>query len=236
LAGYLALGMGHILSGWDHLAFVLALLLLARSLGEVAQLVTGFTLAHSVTLALAVLGWVRPAEGAVEAVIAFSVALVAAENVWIVSRGDRRLLAGVVGGLLLLTALAVAGVGALPLLCLIGLTLFSLCHFALLSRVRRPARQRAALSFAFGLVHGFGFAGILSEMTLPTERLAPALFGFNVGVELGQLAVVAVVWPALRALARAEDPRWHRAVTEFGSAAICGLGVFWLVTRTFGAG
>jgi hypothetical protein len=87
------------------------------------------------------------------------------------------------------------------------------------------------VAFAFGLVHGFGFAGILAEMELPASRLATALFGFNVGVELGQLAVVALLWPLLRGLARVG---WHTRVAEIGSAAICGLGLYWFVTRTFG--
>ena len=89
------------------------------------------------------------------------------------------------------------------------------------------------MAFAFGLVHGFGFAGVLAEMALPTGRLAPALFGFNVGVELGQLAVVAVVWPALAWLAR-HWVVWHARIAEVGSAAVCGLGLFWFATRTFG--
>ncbi len=78
LPDYIMLGIQHILSGWDHLAFVLALIFLASTLGEVATLVTGFTVAHSVTLGLAVLGVVRPEGVAVEALIGFSIVLVAA--------------------------------------------------------------------------------------------------------------------------------------------------------------
>ena len=119
---------------------------------------------------------------------------------------------------------------------LAGLAVFSACHFALLERSEQPVRIRGALAFAFGLVHGFGFAGVLGEMQLPTERLVPALFGFNVGVELGQLAVVALAWPLLRLLERLAGGRWHRWVVDAGSAAICGIGLFWFVTRTFAAG
>jgi hypothetical protein len=104
----------------------------------------------------------------------------------------------------------------------------------MLERVERPARLRAAVAFAFGLVHGFGFAGVLAELELPRERLAAALFGFNVGVELGQLAVVVAVWPLLRLLARPADGRPLRALAEIASAAICGLGLFWFLTRTLG--
>jgi hypothetical protein len=233
LAGYVALGIEHIATGFDHLAFVLALLLLAGTLGEVASLVTGFTIAHSVTLALAVLGFVRPDPAPVEALIGFSIALVAAENGWLLGGRGRAVPWFVTTALLLLAGLALAGIGAVPAGALAGLALFSFCHFGLLERVDRPARLRAAVAFAFGLVHGFGFAGVLAEMDLPRDRLAAALFGFNVGVELGQLAIVAVAWPALRLLAGASG-RAYRALAEIGSAAICGLGLFWFVTRTFG--
>ncbi|HEY8492459.1 MAG TPA: HupE/UreJ family protein [Myxococcota bacterium] len=234
LAGYLVLGVEHIATGWDHLAFVLALLLLAGSVREVAGLVTGFTVAHSVTLALAVLGLVRPEPAAVEALIGFSIALVAAENGWLLGGGGRAVPAVVTGGLLVLAALAAAGLGAVPAGALAGLALFSACHFALLGRVERPARLRAAVAFAFGLIHGFGFAGILAELALPRERLVPALLGFNLGVELGQLAIVAAAWPVLATLARVAGGRPHRWVAELGSAAVCGLGLYWFLTRSLG--
>jgi len=234
LGGYLLLGVEHILSGWDHLAFVLALLLLARRLGEVAALVTSFTLAHSVTLALAVLGVVRPEAAAVEALIGFSIALVAAENAWLLGGRGRGVPAVATLGLLGLAALAAAGVGSVSAATAGGLALFSACHFGLLARVERPGRLRAAVAFAFGLIHGFGFAGVLAEMELPAERTVPALFGFNAGVELGQLAIVCAVWPALRWLSRASPQRWYRAVAETGSAAILALGLHWFVQRTFG--
>ncbi|TMA32577.1 MAG: HupE/UreJ family protein [Deltaproteobacteria bacterium] len=233
LFGYIALGVVHIATGWDHLAFLLALLLLARRLREVAVLVTAFTAAHSVTLALAVLGVVRPNGAAIEALIGYSIALVAAENAWLL--GGRGAAVPVVAalGTALLAGPAVLGVGSIGPLVLAGLALFTGCHFALLARAERPARLRAAVAFVFGLVHGFGFAGVLAEMELPTARLAPALFGFNVGVELGQLAAVALVWPVLRAIARASPHRFAPRVAELGSAAVCGLGLFWFVTRAF---
>jgi hypothetical protein len=234
LGAYTLLGIEHILSGWDHLVFVLALLLLASSLAEVATLVTAFTVAHSLTLALASLGVVRPEEAGVETLIGCSIALVAAENASILS-GHSRLVPATVSGALLVAAVLVGARGVTVLaLGLAGLALFAACHMALLRRVRRPARLRAAVAFAFGLVHGFGFAGVLASVALPRERLLTALFGFNLGVEIGQLCVVGLMWPALRLLARAGQGRYHRVVAEVGSAAIAGLGVFWFVTRAFG--
>jgi hypothetical protein len=233
LLGYIGLGIVHIATGWDHLAFLLALLLLARRLREVAVLVTAFTAAHSVTLGLAVLGVVRPNGAAIEALIGYSIALVAAENAWLLAGGGVAVPAAVALGTACLALFSAFGTGSVGPFVLGGLAVFAGCHFALLARVARPARLRAAVAFVFGLVHGFGFAGVLSEMELPTARLAPALFGFNAGVEIGQLAAVALVWPALATVVRASPIRWAPRVAEAGSAAVCGLGIFWFLTRAF---
>ena len=129
---------------------------------------------------------------------------------------------------------AIAGFGQLTALTWIGLGLFSFCHFELLRGHPRPERLRALVAFAFGLAHGFGFAGILMEIDLPAHRLIPALFGFNIGVELGQLLVVLIVWPLLRLLAKAHQGLWYRWLAEAGSAGIAGLGIYWVVLRNWG--
>ncbi|HLY37909.1 MAG TPA: HupE/UreJ family protein, partial [Candidatus Binatia bacterium] len=127
-------------------------------------------------------------------------------------------------------ALAAArGIGCVPAAALGGLALFAACYFSLLRRVRRPLALRWGVAFLFGLVHGFGFAGVLADAGLDTARLARALLGFNGGVELGQLAAVVLVWPLLHAAARR-----RLAAAEIGSAAIAGLGVFWFVSRAYG--
>jgi len=229
---YLGLGVEHILSGWDHLAFVLALILLARNLGEVARLVTGFTIAHSLTLALAVLGWLRVEAGPVEALIGFSVALIAIENGWSLAGRSPWIPRTALAGLVLLAGAAGAGIGSLPVLSLLGLALFTASHFELLRRAPEANIHRVALAFAFGLVHGFGFAGVLAEMTLPTERLAAALLGFNLGVEIGQLAVVAALWPVLAGLRSMAGGRPHRIFAEWASAAVAATGIYWFLVRS----
>ena len=232
---YVTLGIEHILAGWDHLAFVAALLILSGTLRGVATLVTSFTVAHSITLALAVLGVLRPEGDAVEILIGFSIALVAAENGWLLAGRNRRVPSVFTAVLVGCAILAAFGSGVLSALAWTGLAVFSFCHFGLLAAERgNGGILRAIVAFAFGLIHGFGFAGILMEIELPTHRLVPALLGFNVGVELGQLAVVAVLWPALRALARAGDGRWYVRLAETGSAAILALGSYWVVIRNWG--
>ena len=100
-------------------------------------------------------------------------------------------------------------------------------------------RNRVCLLFVFTVLtvmtpFFFGYVGPTVFFGVPAQRLLPALFGFNVGVELGQLAVVALVWPLLRALARQAEGRWYRLLAESGSAAICALGIYWVVMRNWG--
>jgi HupE / UreJ protein len=233
ISRYVAVGAEHIATGYDHLVFLLGLLLLASRVSEVVTIVTGFTLAHSITLGLAALGSVRPSAAAVQALIGLSIALVAAENGWLLA-GRPRIVPRVVVALLVgVAGFAAAGFGSVPAVTSLGLALFAGCYFALVSRAQRPARLRFAIAFCFGLVHGFGFAGVLNDIALPQERLLPALLGFNAGVELGQLAIVALTWPVLAAVARLHTGQWHQRVLEIGSGVVCGLGVYWWIGRAF---
>jgi len=234
LGSYVLLGISHIGTGPDHLAFVLALILIAARFGELATVITGFTVAHSITLAVAAFGLARPEAQEIGALVGLSIILVAAENIFLLGGRPRsipRVLTAGLGATALLAALGFGGMGALTLA---GMTLFTLCYFALLARAERPTRLRVAIAFAFGLVHGFGFAGVLVEISLPTSRLVPALLGFNLGVELGQLVLVAALWPVVRDLARLREGRPHRILVEVGSAALCCVGMFWFLTRAFG--
>lgn len=233
LLEYLRVGVEHIWSGYDHLAFILALILIAARLRDVTLVITGFTVGHSVTLALTALGWADPDRVAIEALIGLSIALVATENSWLAAGRPRWLPQVLICALAACSGLALFGVGRLPVLTLLGVTLFSGSYFGLVARASRPERLRIAIACAFGLVHGFGFAGVLIEAGLPRERLIPALLGFNLGVEVGQLAVVATLWPLLRGLARVGAGRLHRLSIELGSAALCGLGLFWFIERGF---
>jgi hypothetical protein len=223
------LGLHHVVTGADHLVFVLALLVAAGSLRAVAGVVTGFTIGHSVTLALAVLGGVRPDVATVEALVGGSIAVVAVENVWL-ERRDPWVVRGLVGGLAALAVVS-AAVRREPPLALAGLVLFVASYFGLLSRSDRPAHLRWTVAALFGTVHGLAFSGALAEMSLPRARLASALLGFNVGVELAQLAVVALAWPLWRLLA---GTRAGSGVRVLASAAALGAGTFWLIDRTFG--
>ena len=231
---YVRLGIEHILVGVDHIAFLLALLLLCRRVREVVFMVTGFTLGHSLTLSLAVLGVVKPNVPVIEALIGFTIALVAAENIGVTADASTgiALLAGV--ALAMLAILKMLGHLGPPAITLIGLAIFTLCYLPLAATQERATRLRPLLTVLFGLIHGFGFANVLMQIGLPTDRLMPALLGFNIGVEIGQLGIVAALWIVGTLIVRRFPAADHRLATDTASAALCGLGLFWFVTRAWG--
>ncbi len=182
---YTGLGIEHILLGVDHLLFVLALLLLVRGLRRLVATVTAFTVAHSITLGAATLGFVHVPPAPVEAVIALSILFLASELA-------RR-------------------------------------------RVGRDAdlteRFPWVVAFSFGLLHGFGFAGALSEVGVPAQAVPLALLFFNVGVEIGQLLFIAAVFGLgwlVHSSALRVPPVWQRAAAY----GIGSVAAFWLVQRT----
>ena len=181
---YLGLGVEHILGGFDHLLFVLGLLLIVRSSMILIKTITAFTLAHSVTLAMAALGFVHVPQTPVEAVIALSILFLATE----LSKQHR---------------------GE------IGLT----------------SRAPWIVALSFGLLHGFGFAGALTEIGLPQTDIPLALLFFNVGVEVGQLLFVAgvlvVTWMIHKA--KVKWPAWAEQMPAY---AIGSLAAFWFIQRT----
>lgn len=226
IGSYVRLGIEHILSGWDHLAFLLLLIVVARRLREVAILVTGFTVGHSVTLAAAALEMVVPHVRAVEATIAASILIVALEDM---DMEEARGGALVIGAALILFVVS-AAFGGLPAFW--GIALFTACYFALLRSLGGTGRLRWVIACLFGFVHGLGFSGVLLEQELPRPQLVGALFGFNVGVELGQLAIVALLWPILQWLRRRA---LERTAVDAASIAGATLATFALIVRVFGS-
>lgn len=189
VAGYFGLGMEHIAGGLDHLLFITALFLLVRRAWPLAKTITAFTLAHSLTLALAALGVVHVPGAPVEAAIALSILFLARE---------------------LLRPGACQG-------------------FA--------ARSPWVVAFAFGLLHGFGFAGALAEVGLPEGDIPLALLMFNLGVEAGQLVFVGALAATAAALSAAAAPLRQRAgrrarwIAATPAYAIGGLAAFWWLER-----
>ena len=179
--GFLLLGIRHILTGYDHLLFLFGLLVMCRTGRTAALLITCFTAAHSLTLALSTLGLVNLPSRFVEAAIAASILYVGVENIL---RRDRQI------------------------------------------------RGRALLTFAFGLIHGLGFASVLREMGVANSGSAAIipLVAFNSGVELGQLSVAAIILPVAWCLRRNDS--FRRVGVPALSLAVALAGGYWLLDRT----
>ena len=234
LMRYTRLGIEHIFGGIDHLVFLFALLLLLPTRTAILWMVSGFTLGHSVTLSLAVLGWIVPDGAAIEALIGFSIALLCAENV-AARTGDTRgigLVITVVLGAMMVLSIGQFYPPRVSLLSLVGLLIFTRSYLPLVDDPRTAARLRPLLCVAFGLVHGFGFASGLIDIGVPADRLWSALLGFNLGVELAQLAVIVALWVIGKRLAK-HLPR-PQSSADVCSALLCGLGVYWFVVRSYG--
>ncbi|MBL8643835.1 MAG: HupE/UreJ family protein, partial [Rhodospirillaceae bacterium] len=187
---FMEMGVHHIFTGIDHMSFLLGLVLIARRLRDLVFVVTGFTLGHSLTLALAVTGVIRPHAEFIDALVALTIVLIGAENIVSSTRRPEVVAGAVALSLGLMAVLKLLGVGSLPLLLVLGAGVFSASYLQMSGHVRDAGRLRLAITLVFGLIHGFGFAKELLEMQLPPERLASLLVGFNLGVEVAQLALV----------------------------------------------
>jgi hydrogenase/urease accessory protein HupE len=179
---FLEMGIKHILTGYDHLLFLFALFIGCNRFSSVVKVITAFTIAHSISLALATLGWVEIPSRVVEPLIAATIVYVGIENIL---RG-------------------------------------------------RAVSHRALLTFGFGLVHGFGFAGALREMGVGTNggAVAVSLLAFNCGVEIGQMAVAALILPILWRLK--DRPQFTLRYAPACSVLVALAGGFWFIQRVCG--
>jgi hypothetical protein len=230
---FVRMGVLHIFTGVDHMSFLLGLVLISRRLRDLVFVVTGFTIGHSLTLALAVTGVLRPHAEYIDALVALTIALIGAENI-VVQTQKPTLVALIVGGCLASMALLnVFGFGGLPSLLLLGAGLFTANYLMISGRLRDAGRLRILITLVFGLIHGFGFAADLLELQLPPERLAELLVGFNVGVEIGQLLLVAGATLAVGMLVKLKLALPRPLVVDVASSFLVALGVFWFVSRSY---
>lgn len=226
---YINLGVEHILIGMDHLVFLLALLLLCRKLSQALILITGFTLGHSITLSLSVLGWLQPNMTIIEALIGFSIVLVALEKVQkLNNRNMVNYLALALFALVLVKVIANIG---LPLISLAGIALLAISYLLLVKNSDEQSTQ-FLLTTAFGFIHGFGFAEVLREIGLPSAKLGLALLSFNVGVELGQLFALCLMASIVFIFVKLFNAKIQKIATVATVNIVLGLGSYWFLVRS----
>jgi hypothetical protein len=230
---YIAMGVMHIFTGVDHQLFLIGLILLSRRLKDLVFVITGFTIGHSTTLALAVTGVLRPHAEYIDALIGLTIFLVGCENVSSTAHRPTVMALSVAALLLAMAGLNLAGFVSLPTLLLVGGALFGANYLMVSGHLREAARLRLVVTAVFGLIHGFGFAANLLEMQLPKDRLTELLVGFNVGVEVGQLALVLAVAGLTALLVRLKVAPPRRLVADFGAAFLIAMGLYWFVSRGY---
>ncbi len=226
---FLFLGFEHVLSGLDHIAFLIALAMLAGGVWRILIAITGFTLGHSVTLALVAFNVLKPDTAAIEALIGFTVAWAAGDALRRV-RGTPQWYGLIgAGGIALLPVLAwLFGLPVLAWGVLLGVAVFA----AAMSYARADAPYLApAIATVFGLAHGAGFAGPLLEMEIPPVNLVWTLLAFNIGVEIGQLTALAVLGGLLWASRRVFKDNIPPLAFDAAAALLFALGTFWFVSR-----
>jgi hypothetical protein len=178
---YLELGFTHIIPlGFDHILFIISLFLLSPKLKPIIWQATAFTVAHSITLGLAMFGVIKAPGYIVEPIIALSIVFVAVENIITAELKPTRLL----------------------------------------------------IVFAFGLIHGLGFAGVLKDLGLPEKEFMNALISFNIGVELGQLAIIIAAWFLVGKWFN-KKPWYRKYIVNPVSAVIALIALYWTVERVF---
>lgn len=174
---FIRFGIEHIFMGYDHILFLLGVILLGGKFTNLVKLVTAFTIAHSLTLILAALQVIVLPPRFIESLIALSIVYIAVENFFV-----------------------------------------------------KNTDQRWMITFIFGLIHGFGFASVLTEFGLPPNGLVAALLSFNIGVEIGQIVIVGLLFPIILLGLR---PRWQRIFVYGVSSVILVFGISWFVERAF---
>lgn len=230
---FIRMGTMHIFTGVDHMSFLLGLVLISRRLRDLVFVVTGFTIGHSLTLALAVTGVLRPHAEYIDALVALTIALIGAENIVVQTRKPRLVALGAALCMGLMAVFQLLGFGGLPSLLLLGSGLFTANYLLISGNIRDAGRLRVLITLVFGLIHGFGFAADLLELQLPTGRLAELLVGFNLGVEVGQLALVIGATMLVVALRKLHLALPRPIVVDVASTFLVALGVFWFVSRSY---
>jgi hypothetical protein len=230
---YIRLGIMHILTGPDHMSFLLGLVLISRRLRDLIFVVTGFTIGHSMTLALAVTGILRPHAEYIDALVALTIAMIGAENIAVATHRPGTIAIGLGLPLFAMAAASFAGAGTLPPVLLFGAALFCASYLMLSGHLRDAGRLRLVVTLVFGLIHGFGFAATLLEMQLPAQKLAQILVGFNLGVEIGQLSLVLTLMGLVGIAVRAKLSLPRPIVVDTVAAGLVAVGTYWFVSRSY---
>lgn len=231
---YIGLGFTHILEGIDHLLFLLALLILCKSLKSLVFAATGFTIGHSLTLGLAASNIVIPQVNVIESLIGWTIILASIESINLPRHELRKTQFGILLMVITVILLSLFEINELKIGFILGLGLLTLAILKLSEDREQSDKLRPMLAIIFGTIHGFGFANILSEISLDRTNFLVSLLGFNIGVEIGQILVLVIMWGLMSFLAKKILSNNMKKITGLVSSILCSIGLYWFLTRLLG--
>ena len=238
IVSFFVLGINHIIGGYDHLAFLFGVLLVAGSMRRCVIAVTGFTIGHSLSLIGSTLGLIEANSQVVEVFIGFTIALIAIE--YVITKIPKIESSIINNFSLILFIMPLLGLifGSIPLkisLGYFGICLFTYCYLhtgKILRHTKTNTKNYLLLSMTiiFGFIHGLGFAGFLRDSGVVGNNIIAPLLSFNFGLEFGQIGIIILVWLIFKKTKHIIN----EPIPAISSGALFGIGFYWMIMRTFG--
>ena len=228
---FFSLGLDHILSGYDHLLFILGLLLLVTNLKRLLLVITGFTIGHSLTLSLSVINIIQVKSSLVEALIGYTIMFVGLEYLYKENNDHRVSMIFITTLSLLLLIFGNLINPNFPYFLILGILLFSLGYFYLLKNLNSENNLLSIITIIFGLIHGFGFGGFLLGSKISSENIFSGLLGFNLGVEVGQIIFVLLILLIYKLLMTLKITKIIEIMKNLSFFAVVFFGFFFFIQR-----
>ncbi len=228
---FFSLGLDHILSGYDHLLFILGLLLLVTNLKRLLLVITGFTIGHSLTLSLSVINIIQVKSSLVEALIGYTIMFVGLEYLYKENNDHRVSMIFITTLSLLLLIFGNLINPNFPYFLILGILLFSLGYFYLLKNLNSENNLLSIITIIFGLIHGFGFGGFLLDSKISSENIFSGLLGFNLGVEVGQIIFVLLILLIYKLLMTLKITKIIEVMKNLSFFAVVFFGFFFFIQR-----
>ena len=228
---FFSLGLDHILSGYDHLLFILGLLLLVTNLKRLLLAITGFTIGHSLTLSLSVINIIQVKSSLVEALIGYTIMFVGLEYLYKENNDHRVSMIFITTLSLLLLIFGNLINPNFPYFLILGILLFSLGYFYLLKNLNSENNLLSIITIIFGLIHGFGFGGFLLGSKISSENIFSGLLGFNLGVEVGQIIFVLLILLIYKLLMSLKITKIIEVMKNLSFFAVVFFGFFFFIQR-----
>ena len=228
---FFSLGLDHILSGYDHLLFILGLLLLVTNVKRLLLVITGFTIGHSLTLSLSVINIIQVKSSLVEALIGYTIMFVGLEYLYKENNDHRVSMIFITTLSLLLLIFGNLINPNFPYFLILGILLFSLGYFYLLKNLNSENNLLSIITIIFGPIHGFGFGGFLLGSKISSENIFSGLLGFNLGVEVGQIIFVLLILLIYKLLMTLKITKIIEVIKNLSFFAVVFFGFFFFIQR-----